>query len=83
MGVSFALAGRLRANSAALAELSSSRAKAVHEGLSGLRDILLDHSQDIFEQKFRRLDRAYRDTQASLAIIGSTPRYVLEAAGSS
>jgi ABC-type bacteriocin/lantibiotic exporter with double-glycine peptidase domain len=81
IGVSYALAGRLRANSRALAEYASARAKAVQEGLGGLRDILLDHSQDIFEQKFRRLDRAYRQAQASLATIGSTPRYVLEAAG--
>jgi ABC-type multidrug transport system fused ATPase/permease subunit len=81
VGVSYALAARLRANSRALAEYASARAKAVQEGLGGLRDILLDHSQDIFEQKFRRLDRAYRQAQASLATIGSTPRYVLEAAG--
>ena len=81
VGVSYALAGRLRANSKALAELASARAKAVQEGLGGLRDILLDHSQDIFEEKFARLDHAYRGAQVSLAIIASAPRYLLEAAG--
>jgi ATP-binding cassette subfamily B protein len=81
VGVGYALAGRLRAHSASLADLASARAKAVQEGLGGLRDILLDHSQGIFERKFGRLDRAYRDAQASLAIIGSAPRYLLEAAG--
>jgi ABC-type multidrug transport system fused ATPase/permease subunit len=81
VGVSYALAGRLRADSNSMATFASSRAKAVQEGLGGLRDILLDHSQDVFEQKFRRLDRAYRDAQASLATIGSAPRYVLEAVG--
>jgi ABC-type multidrug transport system fused ATPase/permease subunit len=81
VGVSYALAGRLSAHSRSLAEYASSRAKAVQEGIGGLRDILLDHSQDIFEQKFRRLDRAYREAQSSLATIGSTPRYALEAAG--
>ena len=81
IGVSYALAGRLRANSRAMAEMASARAKAVQEGLGGLRDILLDHSQDIFERKFAKLDRAHRDAQSSLAIIGSAPRYVLEGAG--
>ena len=81
VGVSYALADRLRANGQAMAELASSRAKAVQEGLGGLRDILLDHSQDIFERKFAELDRAYRGAQSSLAVIGSAPRYVLEAAG--
>jgi ABC-type bacteriocin/lantibiotic exporter with double-glycine peptidase domain len=81
VGVSYALARRLRANSRSLAENASARAKAVQEALGGLRDILLDHSQDIFEQKFRRLDRAFREAQSSLTIIGSAPRYVLEAVG--
>lgn len=81
VGVSYALAGRLHANSRSLADLASARAKAVQEGLGGLRDILLDHSQNIFEQKFRRLDHAYRTAQATLATIGSAPRHIIEPAG--
>lgn len=78
---SYAVADRLRADSAAIAGLASARAQAVQEGLGGLRDILLDHSQEIFEEKFRLLDRAYRNAQASIAVVSVTPRYVIEAAG--
>ena len=81
LAASYAVAGRLRANSAAIAGLASARAQAVQEGLGGLRDILLDHSQEIFEEKFRLLDGAYRNAQASIQVVSATPRYVIEAAG--
>jgi ATP-binding cassette subfamily B protein len=81
LATSYAVAGRLRADGEAISGLASARARAVQEGLGGLRDILLDHSQEIFEEKFRRLDRAYRHAQVSIAMASVTPRYVIEAAG--
>jgi ATP-binding cassette, subfamily B, bacterial PglK len=81
LAVSTLLAGRLRANSQAIAELASVRMQTVQEGLGAIRDILLDHSQEIFEEKFRRIDRAYRAAQASVTFAGVAPRFVLEAVG--
>jgi ABC-type multidrug transport system fused ATPase/permease subunit len=81
LAVSTLLAGRLRANSQAIAGLASARMQTVQEGLGAIRDILLDHSQEIFEEKFSRVDRAYRAAQASVTFAGAAPRFVLEAVG--
>jgi len=81
LAVSYALAGRLREESRITAELASARMQAVQEGLGAIRDILLDHSQEVFEANFRRLDRAYRRAQQSISFAAAAPRYVLEAVG--
>ena len=79
--VTFATRDRLRSNSALIAETATARMKAVQEGFGGLRDILLDQSQEVFEARFRDLDRAYRRAQASNAFVSAAPRYAVEAAG--
>jgi ABC-type multidrug transport system fused ATPase/permease subunit len=79
--VSYALAGRLGDGARTTAGLASARMQAVQEGLGALRDILIDHSQEIFEEKFRRLDRAYRRAQASILFAATAPRFILEAVG--
>jgi ABC-type multidrug transport system fused ATPase/permease subunit len=81
LAVGYALARRLRAESRTIAALASARMQAVQEGLGAIRDILLDHSQEVFEAQFRRLDHAYRRAQTTVGIAAATPRYVLEAAG--
>jgi ATP-binding cassette, subfamily B, bacterial PglK len=81
LGVSLMMGKRLRSNSTLTAELASARMKAVQEGLGGLRDILLDHAQEIVEEKFRRLDYAYRKAQADVIFVGAAPRFAIEAAG--
>jgi len=81
LAASYALAGRLRGASRTTAELASARMQAVQEGLGAIRDILLDHSQEVFEENFRRLDRAYRHAQESIGFAAAAPRYVLEAVG--
>jgi len=81
LAVSYALAGRLREESRTTARLASARMQAVQEGLGAIRDILLDHSQEVFEANFRRLDRAYRRAQQSISFAAAAPRYVLEAVG--
>jgi len=81
LAVSYALAARLRGESRTTAELASARMQAVQEGLGAIRDILLDHSQEVFEDNFRRLDRAYRRAQTSIGFAAAAPRFVLEAVG--
>jgi ABC-type multidrug transport system fused ATPase/permease subunit len=72
---------RLKANSAVLAQSSTARMQAIQEGLGGIRDILLAHSQRVFEENFRRLDWRYRRAQSLNIFIGAAPRYLVEAAG--
>ncbi|HEV2816390.1 MAG TPA: ABC transporter ATP-binding protein [Allosphingosinicella sp.] len=81
LAASYALAGRLRRESRTTAALASARMQAVQEGLGAIRDILLDHSQEVFEAHFRRLDRAYRRAQTAIGFAAAAPRFVLEAAG--
>ena len=72
---------RLRANSRLLAATAKDRVKLVQEGLGGIRDIILDRSQPLFEESFRIVDRRYRRAMAVNAFISQGPRFVIEAAG--
>ena len=72
---------RLRRNSAIVATHRIARMKQSQEGLGGLREILLDRSQPVFEQKFKEIDQEFTECQAANAFIGAAPRFVVEAAG--
>ena len=81
VGISLLTRNRLRANSRLLAEATGKRVKMVQEGLGGIRDIILDRSQPIFEESFKTLDRRFRRAVAVNAFISQAPRFVVEAAG--
>jgi ATP-binding cassette, subfamily B, bacterial PglK len=72
---------RLRANSGALSETGTARIQMIRESLAGIRDIILDHAQPLFEEKFRRIDLRYRRARAGNEFIAAAPRFVIEAAG--
>ena len=76
--VSFATRGRLRRNSAILSATATERVKVVQEGLGGLRDILIDNSQEVYEKSFSQLDYRYRSAMAVNTIIGTAPRFIIE-----
>lgn len=79
--VSIATRRILRRNSETLAVKQTERVKQVQEGLGGLRDIIIDQSQGVFEEGFRKLDDAYRRAQAVNVFVAAAPRYVVEFAG--
>lgn len=81
VGVSLVARPRLRRNSQALAGTMGERTRTVQEGLGGIRDIILDRSEPLFEAKFRALDSLYRRAQAATQFVAVSPRYVVEAAG--
>jgi len=72
---------RLRRNSKIIAEAQTARVRAVQEGLGGIRDVLLDNSQDFYVKHFSRVDRRLRTAQSTNAFIGQAPRYIIEAMG--
>lgn len=72
---------RLRANSKVIARMQTLRIQTIQEGMGGIRDVLLDHAQPIYLRKFAAIDTQLRDRQAANALIGATPRFVVEAAG--
>lgn len=52
--------------------------KALQEGLGGIRDVLIDGSQNFYAEIYRKSDRAFRHAQASIFFIGASPRYSME-----
>lgn len=78
---SFVVNRRLSANSVMIARNETQRVKAVQEGLGGIRDILLDDTQQVYVDRFRHYDIAKRRGQAVNNFIGGSPRYVIEATG--
>ena len=55
--------------------------KALQEGLGGIRDILIDGSQEAYCQVFRSIDLSLRRSRANIQIIGGSPRFGIEALG--
>jgi ATP-binding cassette subfamily B protein len=81
VGVSLLVRPRLRRNSEALAGTMVERTRTVQEGLGGIRDIILDRSEPLFEAKFSELDSRYRRAQAATQFVAGAPRFIVEAAG--
>ncbi len=69
----------LRRNSRVLGEAHTLRIKQVQEGLGGIRDILLDRSQPVFEKAFREIDDRLRRAQMVNTFLAGAPRMVIEA----
>jgi ATP-binding cassette subfamily B protein len=81
LGINLAMHGRRRRNSETLSEASVARLSVVQAGLGGIRDVILDRTQPVFEESFDRADLAYRRAQASNNFIAASPRFSIEAAG--
>ena len=64
-----------------IGEALDRRVQAVQEGLGGIRDILLDHTQVYFYRRFKSVDWPMREALANIAIIGPSPRFAVEAVG--
>lgn len=68
-------------NSQKIATTSSQKLKALQEGLSSIRDVILDSTQPTFVQTYRHSEYPLRQLQAQVAFVGIFPRYALEALG--
>jgi ATP-binding cassette subfamily B protein len=70
---------RLLLNSQSIAEGSSQVIKSLQEGLSAIRDIILDRSQDSYCQIYRVADLKVRRASGDSTFVSTSPRYVVEA----
>ena len=52
--------------------------KTLQEGLGGIRDVLIDGSQETFIKIYKNADLQLRKSQAKITFISSSPRYVIE-----
>ena len=71
---------RLRANSQAFGRYIAQRVQIAQESVGGIRDIIIDGSKTQFVEAFAAADRKISQAHISNALIGSGPRYVIEAA---
>jgi ABC-type multidrug transport system fused ATPase/permease subunit len=55
--------------------------KALQEGLGGIRDVLIDGTQDTYLKIYRHADLVMRHSQANTIIVGASPRFLIESLG--
>ena len=72
---------RLYRNSLRIAYEQTQVVKALQEGLGGIRDVLLDGTQPVYCDIYHKADHPLRLAQGNNAVIGQTPRYIMEALG--
>lgn len=72
---------QLRENSISIARESTQVIKSLQEGLGGIRDVLIDGSQSMFCDIYRKADLVLRRSQGSSLFIAYCPRYGIEAFG--
>ena len=72
---------QLLIDSMCVARESTQVIKSLHEGLGGIRDVLIDGSQETYCQIYRNADSRLRRAQGNSLFIGASPRYGIEALG--
>ena len=72
---------QLLKDSQRVARESTQVVKSLQEGLGGIRDVLIDGTQNTYCQIYRKADRALRRAQGNNSFIGQSPRYIMEALG--
>ncbi len=72
---------QLKENSKIIADTSTQMIKSLQEGLGGIRDVLIDGSQEFYSQLYRSADLPMRQASGNNQFIGGAPRYALEAVG--
>jgi len=60
---------------------SAALVKSLQESLGGIRDVLLDGSQELHCQIYRQTDLSLRLAQGSRTFMGQSPRYAMEILG--
>ncbi len=55
--------------------------KLLQEGLSGIRDILLDSNQNYFCDLYKKADRPLREAKGRIIYLSLSPKYMMEAVG--
>ncbi len=79
--IMFATKKRLTFNGQRISLASNCVIKALQEGLGGIRDVLIDGSQETYCKVYRDADLSLRRAQASIQIIGGVPRFLIEFLG--
>ena len=71
----------LRDNSKTIADQSTQMIKSLQEGLGGIRDVLIDGTQQFYCKLYRNADLPLRYASGNNQFISGSPRYAMEAIG--
>ncbi|SVD09332.1 uncharacterized protein METZ01_LOCUS362186, partial [marine metagenome] len=71
----------LSKNSNKISQESTYMIKALQEGLGGIRDVLIDGTQSAYCEIYRKSDFQLRLAHGMNRFIGTSPRFIIEAAG--
>jgi len=71
----------LEKNSETINVESTQVLKTLQEGLGGIRDVLLDGSQEVYAEKYKRSEIPLRRAIANVQTISSSPRFIVESLG--
>lgn len=72
---------RLRRNGQLIFTEQAQVIKSLQEGLGGIRDVLIDGTQETYCQTYQRSDLLLRRAQGSNTFLALTPRFMVEALG--
>ncbi len=72
---------KIRKNSLFIAKHTTNIIKSLQEGLGGIRDIIINNSQDFYCKLYRNSDVPVRQASAENTFIGSAPKYLVEILG--
>jgi len=79
--ISFFTKKYLQKNSQLIATQSTQMVKSLQEGLGGIRDVLIDGTQEFYCKLYQNSDLSLRRASGDNFFIGSSPRYLIEAIG--
>ena len=71
----------LRKNSQLIADQSTQMVKSLQEGLGGIRDVLIDGTQEFYCKLYQNADLSLRRASGDNIFIGTSLRYLMEAFG--
>ena len=72
---------KLSQNSQNIAHHSNKMVRSLQEGLGGIRDVLIDGTQNFFCSIYKHSDLSLRKASGDNAFIAGSPRFVMEALG--
>lgn len=81
LGVIYYTRHRLLENSQCIADQSTQMVKSLQEGLGGIRDVIINGSQQFYSDLYRKADLPVRRSTAVNKFISASPRYVMESLG--
>ena len=55
--------------------------KLLQEGIGGIRDIILDGTQELQSKEYKKTDAVLRKAQSGVQIISNSPRFIIETIG--